>query len=198
MSNCQSYVWYAGYGSNLSKQRFLCYIKGGRPKYGEKKNDGCNNKDCPIDGRLWDIPYRLYFALPDKEKETKCWGSGGVAFITLDKEENKEKWTKGWMWKITKEQYEDVRCQEGRSWYNYEIRLGEEDGVPIYTITNKHMLTNILRPSDAYLKTIALGLWETYGFTEDKIVEYLIGKEGIQGKIEKHELIKLIRCAVAK
>ena len=25
-------VWYASYGSNLARDRFLCYLEGGRPK----------------------------------------------------------------------------------------------------------------------------------------------------------------------
>jgi len=35
MVNKKTYVWYAGYGSNLNKQRFMCYIKGGTPTYGK-------------------------------------------------------------------------------------------------------------------------------------------------------------------
>ena len=47
MNTNQEYVWYVGYGSNLNKQRFLCYILGGTPKYGCKSNQGCINKALP-------------------------------------------------------------------------------------------------------------------------------------------------------
>jgi len=133
--NTQFYVWYSGYGSNLSKQRFLCYIMGGKPTYGKKCNKGCDDKALPIEDKPCKIPYGLYFALPDKEEKTDMWGRGGVAFLDPTKECCRNNWALGRMWKIRKGQYEEVKCQEGRNQYNCEIRLGEEDGVPIYTIT---------------------------------------------------------------
>lgn len=189
INNKNSYIWYVGYGSNLSKQRFLCYIKGGKPTYGQKTDKGCSDKTVLTKDQPYKIPYRLYFALADDLKKTDNWGLGGVAFISTDKEENSENWTLGRMWKITRKQYEEVRNQEGRTWYNEEIHLGEEDGIPIYAITSKNKLSNILPPSDAYLKTIALGLKETCNLTTEEITEYLITKEGVKGKLTKDELI---------
>lgn len=93
------------------------------------------------------------------------------------------------MWKITREQYEEVKTQEGSSWYDYEIPLGDEDGIPVYTITNKNNLNNILQPSEAYLKTIALGLNETYKFDNEEVANYLIKKIGIKGKLTKDEIL---------
>jgi len=107
----QDYVWYVGYGSNLSNQRFLCYILGGIPKYGGKNNQACTNRALPLEDRPIKIPYSLYFALPEERKETSNWGKGGVAFITPEKVEDKDLWTLGRMWKITKEQYEEVKKQ---------------------------------------------------------------------------------------
>lgn len=46
------------------------------------------------------------------------------------------------MWKITEGQYGEVKEQEGPSWYGKEILLGQEDGIPIYTITNEAVLKN--------------------------------------------------------
>jgi len=79
------------------------------------------------------------------------------------------------MWKITTDQYEEVRTQEGRSWYDLPISLGEdEDGTPINTITNSQVLKNILAPSDSYKKTIVEGLRETYPkMSEAEIVDYI-------------------------
>ena len=84
MNTNQNYVWYVGYGSNLSKQRFLCYILSGIPRYGRKRNQGCTNKGLPLEHRPIKIPYGLYFALPEERKRTSNWGKGGVAFITPD------------------------------------------------------------------------------------------------------------------
>jgi hypothetical protein len=109
MKVSQDYVWYLGYGSNLSKQRFLCYILGGKPKHGSNSNLGCKDKTLPLENKPFEIPHRLYFALPDKKVETCGWGKGGVAFITPEVEKEKKFWMLGRMWKITKDQYKEVR-----------------------------------------------------------------------------------------
>jgi len=187
-----SHVWYVGYGSNLSKQRFQCYIKGGTPCFGKKQNDGCHDKSPPKEDKPIIIPYPLYFALPDDKKNTSNWGNGGVAFI--DPTSNNSTTTYCRMWKITNDQYECVKDQEGCCWYDHEIKeeeLGEDGGVPIRTITNKVKLSNILRPSDNYIKTIAVGLKETYRFSDEEIIEYLISKEGMK-VIHKNELQKIL------
>jgi hypothetical protein len=85
-----------------------------------------------------------------------------------------------------------VKEQEGGNWYGKEMLLGEEDGIPIYTITNDAVLTNIIRPSDAYIKTIALGLTESYGFTNEEIVDYLLDKTGIKGILQEDEMLKIV------
>lgn len=191
----KSKVWYVGYGSNLSEQRFLCYIEGGTPLFGKKKYKGCTDKTLPIERRSKIIHYPLYFALPQGETKTENWGDGGVAFIRLQKDVNTETLCR--MWKITKEQYEQVRNQEGRSWYNYdEIPLGEEEGIPIYAVTNKDNLDNVLLPSESYLKTIALGLKETYKFDNEEIANYLIDKKGIKGYLAKDKIIEIIENLV--
>ena len=185
------YIWYVGYGSNLSRQRFFCYIEGGTPDFGKRKHAGCNkDSTLPVDNKAIVIPYPLYFALPNNCKETSNWGCGGVAFI--GHHGVKEVKTFCRMWKITKEQYEDVRNQEGRAWYGKEIQLGEEEDVPIYTITIEAVLCNIICPSATYLKTMALGLKETYNFNKQEIADYLINKEGIKDSLKKDNLIKII------
>lgn len=183
------YVWYVGYGSNLSEQRFFCYINGGTPQFGKKPCKGCNDKTLPLENKAITICYPLYFALPGEEEETDNWGRGGVAFIAPQKDEGSKTFCR--MWKIGKGQYDEVRKQEGR-WYRKEIPLGEDSGVPICTITNNALLSNIICPSDAYIKTIALGLKETYKFSEEEIADYLITKEGIRNSLKKDSLIKII------
>ncbi len=84
------------------------------------------------------INYPLYFALPDKNTKTYNWGTGGVAFVG-PKEDRRVK-TLCRMWKITQNQYNEVKTQEGK-WYGKEILLGNEGGIPIYTITNDTILT---------------------------------------------------------
>src|SRR3972149_4490125 len=76
----KSYVWYIAYGSNMSKQRLICYIEGGIPKLGKKRNKGCRDTTCPVEDKPIKIPYRLYFALPNGCTKTSNWGYGSVAF----------------------------------------------------------------------------------------------------------------------
>ncbi len=184
-----AYVWYVGYGSNLHEQRFLCYIKGGTPRFGKTHYNGCTDKTLPAQNKAIIINYPLYFALPDKSTKTSNWGAGGVAFIAPKKDRRVKTLCR--MWKITKDQYNEVKRQEG-SWYGNEILLGDEDGIPIYTITNDTVLTNINKPSDTYIKTIALGLKETYSFTDKKVVRYLIAKRGIKDSIRKDNMLRIV------
>ena len=98
------------------------------------------------------------------------------------------------MWKITKDQHEEVKKQEGQSWYDHEICIGEDNGILIYTITNKRKLNNI-PPNERYLKTVALGLKETYNMDNEEISEYLIGKNAIKGNFTKDNLIGIVESA---
>ncbi len=182
MSKNKSYVWYAGYGSNLFRERFLYYLSGEPFRLGGKRAEACNDQTFPKTDKQIHLPYSLYFA-----KNSQHWGNGGVAFINPHKETNKNNCTLGRMWKISCEQYEHVRKQEGTSWYNHEIYLGEEDGLPIHTITHKEKIDQQI-PSNQYIKTIALGLKETYNMTNEQIAEYLITK----GDFTQTNLIKTI------
>jgi hypothetical protein len=189
MSGKRSYVWYVGYGSNLCRERFFCYIRGGRFKWGGLCTKGCTDKSLPLADKPFKIPYRLYFA-----KKSSSWGGGGVAFIHPERELDEAGWTLGRMWKITWKQHEEVKGQEG-CWYSHEIHLGEEDGVPILTITSKQYLTPN-KPSEAYLKTMALGLKETYNMNSENILKYLKDKEGVRNRYGEGELKRVIESAI--
>lgn len=152
----QNYVWYACYGSNLCKERFLWYIQGG----GSKNNPGCRDKTLPVVERPYIIHHELYFA-----NQSRTWGNGGVAFLKLEKDEKIE--TLGRAYLITTEQLEDVKKQEGTSsnWYGHVMALGEMAGIPVKTLTRLpenmgHYVSNF--PSLEYLDMLRRGLWETY------------------------------------
>jgi hypothetical protein len=95
------------------------------------------------------------------------------------------------MWKVTKTQYEEIRNQEGRGWYDKEIFLGMEEEIPIYTVTNSKDLNNILSPSLPYLKTVIEGLRESYNMTLEEIADYLIAQDGVKGIFQKRNLLKI-------
>ncbi|MCR4661546.1 MAG: hypothetical protein K5765_06055, partial [Clostridia bacterium] len=89
-------------------------------------------------------------------KSSSSWNNGGVAFLDPHKKGN----TMGRAYLITKEQYEHVHNEEGKTWYGYEIVLGEIDGIKVVTFTNeKRQMENA--PSDAYKKVINAGTKET-------------------------------------
>lgn len=89
-------IWYASYGSNLQKERFLCYIRGGKPKGREDTYKGCKDKTLPaLDEKLY-INRRLYFA-----KKSRGWKLGGVGFISNSIDDSAR--TLARMYLITKE-----------------------------------------------------------------------------------------------
>ena len=183
-------TWYAGYGSNLSRQRFLCYLAGGIPAFGMRKHKGSRDATAPAESRLLVITHSLYFALPEGGTHTENWGAGGVAFIDPDGDPDTKTICR--IWRITRAQYEDVRVQEGLSWYDKEVMLGEADGLPILTVTHACRLEHLVAPSAAYLRTIAVGLRETAGLSDEEIADYLHDKAGIKGRIPKTEMGRLL------
>ena len=192
MGVSQPYVWYLGYGSNLCEERFLCYIRGGKFIWGGRDARGCTDKNLPKANEQISIPCRLYFA-----KSSTNWDNGGVAFISPNKELDESSQTLGRIWKITKEQYEQIRNQEGRGWYGREIPLGMKDNSPVYTITNTTILTPYNQPSEGYLKTIALGIKETANWNNEKIFQYLKEKAGIKSQVDKDKLLRVIESATS-
>jgi hypothetical protein len=80
------------------------------------------------------------------------------------------------MYLITRNQLEDISGQEGRgeNWYNHSVKLGEQDGIEIITITNKGR-RDFQKPSNAYLEVIRMGIKETYIDMEDfDVMRYLV------------------------
>ena len=186
----ENYVWYFAYGSNIMKERFLCYITGDPFKWrsGDRRVR-CTNQNPPQDSREHKIKYKLYFA-----NIAKSWEGGGVAFISP--KETSEHEILGRIWKITKEQFKEIWKQEGQGeeWYPNQIELGHIEEIPIWTITS-FKEKDITTPSKKYMKTIMCGLEETYKGknegTESEICNYLSKKEGIKNEYSLEDLKKL-------
>src|SRR5687768_2345052 len=77
----QNLIWYASYGSNLNRDRFYLYIKGGPLPGKNRVYPGCRNKTLPSAEKNLFLNYELYFA----RKATVTWGGGGVGFISTVK-----------------------------------------------------------------------------------------------------------------
>ncbi|MDR2171464.1 MAG: hypothetical protein LBP59_15085 [Planctomycetaceae bacterium] len=152
--NPKDYVWYVCYGSNLLYERFMLYIEGGRCRLNNEIYEGCNDTNQPLTSIPFTINYHFYYA-----KESPKWEDQGVAFI----DDKKQGTTQGRAYLITKCQFEEVWCQEGRSanWYGLKVLLGiDENKVKYLTFTNEKRLDETL-PSKTYKRIIKLGLKET-------------------------------------
>ncbi|HEY8890537.1 MAG TPA: gamma-glutamylcyclotransferase family protein [Clostridium sp.] len=161
------YVWYASFGSNLLYERFITYIKGGKCKFNGKPYPGCRDKSLPKDSRPITIPYNMYYG-----NESSSWGKGGVSFLNSEV----KGYSLGRMYLITRNQLNDVSRQEGcgEIWYNNYVKLGEDNGIEIITITNKSIRSHY-NPSDKYLEVIRMGIKETYPDMSDfDVMEYLV------------------------
>lgn len=204
--NDKQYVWYASYGSNINTQRFLCYIKGGRPEGSSKVETGCKDPSLPVDESMFTINLPLYFA-----KEAAKWESQGVAFIGLNQNTGAKTLSKKYL--ITMEQFLDVVKQENngvdlevdlnevrrngskifrQAWYGNVLYLGEDKGYPIYTFTAPWDIEDVewKKPSHPYLTTIVKGLKQDYSAQE--VYEYFKTKPGIKNNYSDEELAGVI------
>jgi hypothetical protein len=159
------YIIYAGYGSNLLKERFIVYIKGG--KFCGKFYSGSRDKTDPIHLGWVYVPHRLYFA-----KISPRWQNKGVAFLSCEEEENINFHAVVRLWRVSEIQFEDIKEQEGESWYGSELILGEIGGLEIKTFTG-NWENEKNKPSQEYLQVIKRGLKETTFWEDSKIDEYL-------------------------
>lgn len=165
----KNYIWYACYGSNLLKERFMHYIRGGVCRFNGRPYQGCIDQNEPLEDRPCIIKHDLYFG-----NRSSTWNNGGVAF--LDPERNENAATLGRMFLITEEQFKEVQSQEGPSWYNKVIDLGIEEGVPIKTFTHSTRFPS-KEPSQNYVSVVREGLSETYpSKTTQEINDYLQDK----------------------
>ncbi|KQK15369.1 histone deacetylase 5 isoform X1 [Brachypodium distachyon] len=209
------YVWYASFGSNMWKPRFMCYIQGGKV---DGMSIACfgSHDTSPPRGAMWKtVPHRLFFG----RSSTPCWGAGGVAFLNPETNYNEKSWI--CMYKITLEQFNDVLFQENRlvkddneggkaespdspliglseieslssnkalhlepikdSWYSNVLYLGQEDSIPILTMTcpsldvvrHKAGELPLSPPSDTYSATLIRGLVEGKQLDANEAASYI-------------------------
>ncbi len=181
-------VWYGCYGSNLSLARFRCYLEGGTPAGSTRAQPGCRDGSAPTGDRRTTMPGQVHFA-----QHAVGWG-GAVAFLDVDAPGS----CPGRAYRLTADQLADVVAQEngrqpgsvdldldailatGRStvcpgWYGTVAHVGDVDGEPLLTITSAWSVADIepAPPSAAYLRTIAIGLAESHGWSSDRAATHL-------------------------
>jgi len=160
------YVWYAAYGSNCLKERFMTYIEGGRFRDSSKEYAGCRDRSHPLADCPYTIDLAMYFG-----NWSPRW-QGGVCFLDLEKPGK----TMGRVYLITLEQLFDIQKQEGNStdWYHILQELGNFGGIRVLTLSNSKRRP-AHPPTREYLQIVREGLAETYGidFNDAKIGDYL-------------------------
>jgi hypothetical protein len=186
-----SQVWYVSYGSNMSLRRFACYIEGGTPPGGTRRNPGARDRRLPERTIPVDLPGTVYFA-----GESPQWG-GGVAFY----DHTRPGFTAARGYLVTAEQFADIAAQEmyrapqagdplaelvlapldggrhqvGPGRYETLLEVGRHEDLPLLTFTAPHGLDHVehTRPTAAYLSTVRDGLRQSRGWDDERIEAYL-------------------------
>ncbi|NYG05864.1 hypothetical protein BJ986_000351 [Phycicoccus badiiscoriae] len=198
-------VWYAGYGSNLSRSRFLCYLTGGRPEGASRTYPGARDQSPPQDDRALTLPGEMVFAW-----DSPTWG-GGVAFYDADTPGV----TLARAYLVTEQQFADVAAQEmhrapgvdldltqvlhearhrlGPGRYESLHLVGELEGAPVLTFTTPNLAAlQRSSPTAAYLRAIVAGLREAHHLSDEALVTYLLGRPGIAPAWDAASLAELV------
>jgi hypothetical protein len=185
------HVWYVAYGSNLSRKRFGCYIRGGRPDGSARDLPGCRDTSDPLASFGILIDGGVYFA-----GHSSGWRAG-MAFY--DPRTHGEVAARAYL--ITTEQFGDVLAQETRrppgipldlapafhgdrysegvGGYSILVWVGARRGVPLVTFTrDRRTAPRLAAPSTAYLAAMATGLREAHGWSHTQINRYLSALPG--------------------
>ena len=203
-------VWYASYGSNLNRARFMAYIEGGTVAGNDVVYEGCTDTTAPRDDIPLELPQSLYFAGWSR----RAWGGTAAGFITLGARKPP---TLARAYLIAPTQFQEIVRQENahasvrgidldvdqarkhghtrllpRGHYSELIYCGERDGYPMLTFTASENRTDFNRPSPPYLRMIHSGLQESHGLSTDDAVEYLRGKPGVRGKWTAAQLVECL------
>jgi hypothetical protein len=181
-------VWYASFGSNLSRARLGCYIAGGTPTGTRREYEGCRDRRPPREHRTLTLPGHLRFG-----GESSVWG-GGMAFYSPGDEGVVH--ARAYLLRV--EQLIDLVAQESRhpvgttlvlsdvgptrhglsSVYDVLMDLGELDGHRLLTLSaSRHHPLN--PPSGAYVRTMADGLADGFDLDADARVAYLASAVGM-------------------
>ncbi len=223
MATDEKLIWYAAYGSNLRRERFLGYLRGGSPSGVTWHHVGCRDRRDPRADQPVQLNAALYFA----DIGSKWWG--GVAFIDPN---GVGRTVLARAYLITEQQFADVLRQEngehpgktrldvdirraiaeGHTYlraenrqhaapdlpYSRVIKVGNLDNAPMLTFTSRSsMASRVLQaPSPEYLATIVRGLIQTYSHhTEDRICEYLAAAEGVSLAYDAAALRRIVAAS---
>ena len=163
-----TYLWYACYGSNINRERFMRYI------------NNCTDRTEPVEDRPYEFAHPVFFA-----GTSSIWEGKGKAFL----DDTADGHAFGRIFKITDEQYREVKVYEGRD-YTKKVELGMLEGIPVVTFTCRQKPEpERAVPSAEYLEVILSGLRETY----PDIRESALAADLVHGIFNDHE-IRILDC----
>lgn len=188
-------VWYVAYGSNLSAERFSCYLRGGQPPGAAFTYPGARDHTPPRASKAVWLPGCVYFAT-----ESQVWGGGRALY-----DPNIPGKAAARSYLITTQQFSDVAAQEmyrepgaeldltelatlgriqvGEGRYETLIYVGHDGQIPMVTFTAPWGIGDVplLSPSHAYLRMLGQGLQESHGWDAQRVGEYLASLRGAHG-----------------
>lgn len=197
-------LWYVAYGSNLFRERFRCYLAGGRPEGGARSQAGCRDPRPARAEQSITVPGGIYFA-----HHSRTWG-GGTAFYDPDLPGR----AAARAYLLTRRQFCDVLSQEmhrpvgvdhdlsealrhgrqriGPGRYETVLKVGERGGYPMLTFTSPEPGPPNA-PTAAYLAMLGGGLREAHGWTAERAASYLAGRPGARGAWTPEGIAGLLR-----
>lgn len=203
-------VWYAAYGSNMSRARFGFYLTGGRPPGCARSYPGCRDAVGPEASVPVMMAGQVYFAL-----ESAAW-TGGMAFY----DPAAAGLAAGRAYLMSPGQFSDVAAQEmhrlpeagggadvdlaevlatgraalGSGRYETLVYVGDIDGRPVLTFTAPWGVGDVetSRPSERYLMLLAAGLAESHGWLPSAVAEYLADLPGARGAWGAADILRLL------
>jgi hypothetical protein len=187
-------LWYVAYGTNLSIARLRCYLRGGRLPGAARQYSGCRDHSDPVATFATLVPGEVYFT-----GHSTVWG-GGMAVYDAER----PGWVAARAYLLTAGQLGDVLAQEmrqqpgadvdltpvhrlgrhtyGPGRYQTLLRVGSRNGIPMLTFTSgQHAHRTLNAPTSAYLRTMAVGLRESHGWSSGRIGAHLASIPGAHG-----------------
>ncbi|HKU17978.1 MAG TPA: M20/M25/M40 family metallo-hydrolase [Candidatus Saccharimonadales bacterium] len=210
--NKPAYIWYANYGSGLSKENFMCQVRGGTPKDSTRTFAGCSDSTPPQRDQFMSLPYALYFA-----GDCAAWGGGG--HINIQPELTHSAHTIARAYLITVEQFEEIVAQQndrriakplpikqailqghatvgrGTGHYDELVFCGIKDDAPVFTLTAVRPELPYVAPSQVYARLLCKGLSENTNLDRQTAIDYMLATPGIAGNYQKQELDRLFKEA---
>jgi hypothetical protein len=189
----EALVWYAAYGSNVDRQRFLTYLTGGTVAGAADLHGGARDPTPPREERPYRFSRPVRFAL-----RSRRW-DGAIALLD---HQVAEPGALGRRYLITAAQLADVVAQENHRpttdlplaeltrdeihalsdrTYDGLLLVDHDGGVPVVTFTSPRdpVALAAAAPSAAYLATIARGIRATHDMTAGDVARMLHSAPGV-------------------